>query len=158
MIEGVANTRTKVLAMEFLNMTNPTDITAACCGGACDTAQADQRSAWSYTPAIDVYELSDAYVIACDAPGVKAEAIELTYESGVLHLHGEVPSRTTGSKLLRHEYGVGDFDREIPLGRLAEFVDGEHATAEYDQGVLSVRLPKLAAAQPRRIEVNKKSV
>jgi HSP20 family protein len=145
--------------MESLKMTNPTDITtAACCGETCDTAQSVQRSAWSYTPAIDVYEMPDAYFIACDAPGVKAEAIELTYESGVLHLHGEVPLRSTGSRFLRHEYGVGDFDREIPLGRLAEFVDGENATAEYAHGVLSIRLPKLAAAQPRRIEVNKKSV
>lgn len=140
-------------------MTSPTDTTTpACCGGACDTAQANERSAWSYTPAIDVYELPDAYVIACDAPGVKAEGVELTYESGVLHLHGEVPPRSTGLRFLRHEYGVGDFDREIPLGRLAEFVDAGSATAEYAQGVLSVRLPKLAAVQPRRIEVHKKSV
>jgi HSP20 family protein len=132
---------------------------STCCGGACETNPADeQRSAWSYTPAMDVYELPDAYVIECDAPGVKAEGIELTYEAGVVHLHGEVPQRFTGATILRQEYGVGDFDREIPLGRLAEFVDGANATAEYAHGVLSVRLPKLAAAQPRRIEVHKKPV
>jgi HSP20 family protein len=116
-------------------------------------AEQSQRSEWSYIPAIDVYEVADAYVIECDAPGLKPDGIELTYDSGVLRLHGEVPSRHEQATFLRQEYGVGDFDREIPLGRLAEFVDGERAEAGYQHGVLTVWLPKLEVAKARRISV-----
>ena len=116
--------------------------------------QREQRSEWSYLPAIDVYELPDGYVLECDAPGLKSDAIDLTYEAGILRLHGEVPQRQSeGQTFLRQEYGIGDFDREIPLGRLAEFVDGEHITADYSLGVVTLRLPKLRAAQPKRIAV-----
>lgn len=117
-------------------------------------AEQSQRSEWSYLPAIDVYEIADAYVIKCDAPGLKSEGIELTYDSGVLRLHGEVPGRhPENATFLRQEYGVGDFDREISLGRLAEFVDGERAEAAYQDGVLTIQLPKLEVVKPRRISV-----
>jgi HSP20 family protein len=117
-------------------------------------APRERRSEWSYLPAVDVYELPDGYVIECDAPGVKSDAIDLTYEAGELRLHGQVPLRYPGEgTFLRQEYGVGDFHREIPLGRLAEFIDGDRISAEYAHGVLTLRLPKLQAAQPKRIAV-----
>ena len=123
-----------------------------------EAPQAARSSEWSYTPAMDVYELPEAYVIECDAPGLKPDGIDVTFESGVLHIHGAVtPRHAANPTYLRQEYGVGDFDREIPLGRLIEFVDGGKAEAEYSHGVLTVRLPKLEIAQPRRIEVKKKT-
>jgi HSP20 family molecular chaperone IbpA len=132
---------------------------ASCCAPAtvAQTArqvQEPERPEWSYTPAMDVMETANEYVIQCDAPGVQSDAINLTYESGVLHVHGRVPTRGPSSgQYLRQEYGVGDFDRQIPLGRLAEFVDGERLSAEYALGVLTIHLPKLEFAQPRRIQV-----
>jgi HSP20 family protein len=109
---------------------------------------------WSYTPPIDVYESNDSYVIECDAPGMKPDAISLTYDRGVLHLHGQVaPRQPSNTRFLRQEYGVGDFDREIALGRLAEFVDADRLSADYAEGVLTVRLPKMVFAQPRRVEI-----
>jgi HSP20 family protein len=133
------------------NITKAQD--ASCFGGACETRE---RSEWSYAPAIDLFELPDAYVIEADAPGLKSDGIEITYEAGTLHLHGAVATRhAEHAKFLRQEYGVGDFDREIPLGRIAEFVDAGKSEAEYAHGVLTIRLPKLEVAQPRRIEVKK---
>lgn len=109
---------------------------------------------WSYLPAIDVVEWKHEYTIACDAPGVAADQIDLTYVNGVLNLHGPVQPRYPQQvKFLRQEYGVGDFDRSIPLGRLAEFVDGDRISATYEYGVLTVHLPKVAAAQGKRIAV-----
>jgi HSP20 family protein len=126
-------------------------------GSCCEpTATHQDRSEWSYVPAIDVYELNDAFVIECDAPGLKSDGISITVERNVLHLHGEVSKRPgDGATYLRQEYGIGDFGRAIPLGRLAEFVDPGKAEAEYALGVLTIRIPKLEAAQPRRIEVRR---
>ena len=114
----------------------------------------EQANAWSYVPAMDVIELNDEYVIHCDAPGLAVDQIDLSFEDGSLHLHASVAQRyAEGTRFLRQEYGVGDFDRLIPLGRLAEFVDGDRISAEYESGVLLIRLPKLATAQPKKISV-----
>lgn len=111
-------------------------------------------NAWSYLPQIDVIEWSQEYTIVCDAPGLTPSDFELTFENGFLRVHGPVSQRyPENARFLRQEYGVGDFYREIPLGRLAEFVDGEHISAEYDRGVLTIHLPKLATAQAKRIHV-----
>jgi HSP20 family protein len=110
---------------------------------------------WSYLPAIDVIEAEHEYTIVCDAPGLVNDQISLTYEAGVLNLHGPVASRYPQPvKFLRQEYGVGDFDRSIPLGRLAGFIDRERMSARYECGVLSVHLPKLASARGRKVRVS----
>jgi HSP20 family protein len=113
-----------------------------------------QNQGWSYVPALDVIEWSDKYTIECDAPGLQVEQVELTFENGVLNLHAPVPQRyPQDCRVLRQEYGVGDFDRTIPLGRLAEFVDGDRISASYETGVLTIHLPKLASAKGRQIKV-----
>jgi HSP20 family protein len=142
--------------MLMTNTNSKNAIQTTCCAPVDAPRGSARRSEWSYTPAMDVYELPDAYVIECDAPGLQADGIDITFEAGVLHLHGNVtPRHNEGLGYLRQEYGVGDFDREIPLGRLVEFVDGDKAEADYAHGVLTVRLPKLEMAQPRRIAVKK---
>jgi HSP20 family protein len=117
----------------------------------------EQSNAWSYLPQIDVLEWNEEFTIVCDAPGLNAGEFNLTYENGHLHVHGPVASRYPQHvRFLRQEYGVGDFYRESPLGRLAEYVDVDRIGAEYDNGVLTIRLPKLAAAQPRKIDVKRR--
>ena len=117
--------------------------------------QAQPPQAWSYLPVMDVIETENEYAIVLDAPGVVRDQVTLTYEAGVVHLHGPVaPRYPSNGKFLRQEYGVGDFDRTIPLGRLAEFVDGDRISAEYELGVVTVRMPKLAGSQPRQIRIN----
>jgi HSP20 family protein len=113
-----------------------------------------QPQGWSYLPAIDVLEWNEKYTIECDAPGLQVDQIELTFENGVLHLHAPVAQRySPNARFLRQEYGVGDFDRTMPLGRLAEFVDSDKISATYEAGVLTIHLPKLAKAQGRKIQV-----
>ena len=124
-----------------------------------DAAQSPQRntaaSPWSYMPAMDVVEHQHEFTIDFDAPGIARDQIDLAYDNGELSLHGGVPPRWPESvKPLRQEYGVGDFDRSIPLGRIAEFIDGERISAIYESGVLTVHLPKLASARSRKIPVN----
>ncbi len=118
------------------------------------TTRAENRESWSYVPQVDVLEASQEFLLICDAPGLNAENVNLTFEAGVLHIDGRVaPRYPEGIQFLRQEYGVGDFYREITLGRLAEFVDGERIAANYADGVLTIHLPKLEAAKPRKIPV-----
>jgi HSP20 family protein len=115
---------------------------------------ANEGEGWSYVPQIDVLEGTDSFSVVCDAPGLSASDINLTFESGVLHIDGRVAQRYPQDvKFLRQEYGVGDFYRQITLGRLSEFVDGERISADYASGVLTIHMPKLEAARPRKIEV-----
>ena len=109
---------------------------------------------WSYLPAMDVTETEHEYTIVLDAPGLVSDQITLTYETGIINLHGPVAPRSPQNvKFLRQEYGVGDFDRSIPLGRLVEFIDGDRISARYELGVLQVHLPKLASVQGRKVRV-----
>jgi HSP20 family protein len=113
-----------------------------------------QQETWSYIPPIDVLEWDQEYTIECDAPGLNAHEIDLSYEAGNLRLHGKVsPRYSQDVQFITQEYGVGNFDRVIALGRLAEFVDMDRLSAEYHDGVLTIHLRKLAAAQPRKVKV-----
>lgn len=142
-------------------MTNPTAIqksnstSSTCCTPSSTTSDNRQDiHSWSYVPAMDVWEREQEFVFEMDAPGLSAADTEVTFEKGVLHVHGPVASRFDQStRFLRQEYGVGDFDREIPLGRLNELVDGNNAAADYRDGVLTIRLPKIERARAKKISV-----
>lgn len=95
------------------------------------------------------YENDTAYLARLDLPGVEPGAIQLTLEEGRLQLEA---ARTvaTGAKAgeeasARQSYR---FSIAVPEG-----VDAEQVSARSDKGVLSITLPKVAKAQPRRIEI-----
>lgn len=132
-----------------------TSANAGCCGTESATQNSHDAQRWSYLPALDVWEREHEFVFEIDAPGVNPAEAEITVDQGVLHVHGPVAPRFgTTTRFLRQEYGIGDFDRNIPLGRLSELVDGNNAAAEYRDGVLTVRLPKIEQAKPKKISVN----
>lgn len=108
-------------------------------------------SGWSYKPRIDVTESEDAFAILTDLPGVTADDIDMNFTNGLLTIHGRVPLRQEhGTRYLAHEYGVGDFDREIFV---SEAVNAAAIGATLTNGVLTVTLPKSEEAKPRRIKV-----
>lgn len=130
------------------------DVSVNACQCEPTDAQRRESNGWSYRPPIDVVEYANEFTIELDAPGIDASEIELSYEHGVLSMHAPVRQRVPqNARFVRQEYGVGDFDRRIPLGRIAEFVDDQALSATYTSGVLTVRLPKLAQAHARKIEV-----
>lgn len=107
-------------------------------------------SAW--TPAVDVREEPERYVIVADVPGVDPGAIEITMERGVLTIKGErrdAPAEQ-GAVLSRTERAQGSFHRRFSL---PESADEERVAASSSHGVLTVTIPKKAAPKPRRIEV-----
>lgn len=104
----------------------------------------------TFTPAVDVFDDGAEIRVVADVPGARADAIDVLFEDGVLSIHAPVAARSLPGRLLRQEYGVGDYRRSFRLG---EGFDGAQITAALARGVLTVRVPRLAAVRPRRIEV-----
>ncbi len=121
---------------------------------------ATQGNARVWIPAIDVLEKKDAYVMHAELPGVDASQIDISFEQNVLTIRGTKSSSLDAGmdgelRVYAAERVSGSFERSI---RLPEFVDGERISAEFNNGVLTVSVPKAQAAQPRRIEIRTDTV
>jgi HSP20 family protein len=103
-----------------------------------------------FTPRVDIVETEKELTLFADVPGVRSEDVDLRYDKGELILHARVqPRAATGTRLLG-EYEVGDFYRAFSIH---ETIDSGKIAAECKNGVLTVHLPKVEAAQPRQISV-----
>jgi HSP20 family protein len=107
-----------------------------------------------WMPAIDLVETANAYVVRAELPGVERSKIDISFEKSVLTISGEKaspsPSEDAVVRTFAAERLAGTFSRSL---RMPEYIDGDRITAEYKDGLLTVTVPKAAAAQPRRIEV-----
>ena len=104
-----------------------------------------------YRPVVDILESAEELRVMADMPGVKAEDIDVNFEDGVLTIQGKVELRQpAGTTYLLQEYGAGDFYRAF---QVSETVDANRISAEYDDGVLILHLPKVERAKARKIEV-----
>ncbi len=105
-----------------------------------------------WTPVTDVRESEQEVVIEMELPGVAPESVELTADRGVLRVRGEKTSSHRDSDHGVHlaERVHGTFERAF---RLPKGLDEAAISAEFEHGLLRVRLPKSALPQPRRIEV-----
>lgn len=105
----------------------------------------------SWTPAVDVYETPDRYVVSAELPGLTREQIDLVLTDSRLVVRGERNERT-GEALNYHqvERGHGPFARTFEF---AEPIDAAAVTAEFSDGVLTVTLPKVPSTPGRRIDV-----
>ncbi|MGR8919191.1 MAG: Hsp20/alpha crystallin family protein [Gammaproteobacteria bacterium] len=107
-------------------------------------------SHWS--PAVDVHEEADRFVISADVPGVDPSAIEITMEDGVLSISGERErDDSVGDAATRRgERAFGSFYRRFSL---PETADEERIEARSQNGVLEISIPKKQAVQPKKIKV-----
>jgi len=118
---------------------------------ASDVAPAEPtRSGYCFQPNVDILEREDELTVFADVPGATAEGIDVNFEEGTLTIHAKVPPRNQNVDFLVREYGVGDFYREF---RVNETVDVGRISAELADGVLTLHLPKVEAARPRKITV-----
>ena len=100
---------------------------------------------------LDAYRNGDEFVVALDIPGVKPDAIELNVERNVLTVKAERrPIEHTGDTQIA-ERPLGVFSRQLFLG---DTLDTDRISADYEAGVLTLRIPVLERAKPRRIEVS----
>ena len=109
--------------------------------------------------AVDVRETSDAFIVTASVPGVPAEAVDITVLGDTLRIRGERHDDSSdagagGGRWLVRERRFGQFERTISLPSV---VKSGAASAEFDNGVLTVTLPKAEEAKPRSIPVRSAS-
>lgn len=109
-------------------------------------------STGEWSPAVDIREEGDRFVIHADLPGVNAQDMDVTMEQGVLTIKGERKSESKTEKegYKRVERVWGSFYRRFTL---PETADAEQISAKTNQGVLEVVIPKKPAVQPKKIAV-----
>ncbi len=99
---------------------------------------------------IDAWREDDTFVVELDLPGVDPGSIDLDVERNVLTVRAERPEPSSGEELIAAERPRGVFSRQLFLG---DTLDTEHIRADYDHGVLRLRIPVAEKAKPRKIEV-----
>jgi HSP20 family protein len=109
------------------------------------------RSGRLYRPDVDIVEKQDELLLIADMPGTSPEDLEVRFENGTLTIYGRVKERQPQDVYLLREYGIGDFFRTFQVN---ETIDPERISAEYRDGVLTLHLPKVEAAKPRKIQVS----
>jgi HSP20 family protein len=102
---------------------------------------------------MDAYRSGDEYVVVFDLPGVPQHAIDLDVERNVLTVKAErrPPAVSAGVEMQVAERPLGVFSRQLFLG---DTLDTERITAEYESGVLTVKVPVAAQAKPRKISIS----
>ncbi len=107
----------------------------------------------TWMPAVNVEETGDELVLTAELPGMKREDVEIELENNVLTIRGRKEDRREGSEDRRYhvwERRYGAFQRSFSLPRT---VAADQIAANFDNGVLRVRMPKAAEAKGRRIEI-----
>ena len=105
-----------------------------------------------WSPAVDIQETNDEFILKADLPDVKKDDVKVELEDGVLTVEGERKreKEETGKRFHKVERTYGRFVRHFTL---PSEVDGPHVRAAFKDGVLNVRLPKAANAKPTAIEI-----
>lgn len=108
-------------------------------------------SGWS--PALDVFDDKDHFVVKVELPGMKKEDIEISLHDGTLTVSGERKSEheEKEGQTFRSERYFGKFQRSLTLPTA---VDATKVKASYKDGILTVDLAKAEAAKPKQIEVS----
>ena len=109
-----------------------------------------QVGAWPVP--LDISHQDDSVVVKASIPGIKAEDLEVTIEDGRMTIEGKtgVESDERQGGYVVRERRTGSFYRAI---RLPETVDADGAESVYENGVLTVTLPKQASRKARKVEV-----
>ncbi len=105
-----------------------------------------------WIPAMDLFETPDHFVLRADLPGMGEDDVKVEVEDTTLTIAGERAAQheETREGFVRMERGFGAFSRSLTLPR---GVDPAAVTANFDRGVLEVRIPKPETRKPRRIEI-----
>ncbi len=108
-----------------------------------------------WTPAVDIKENDNEYVVKCELPGVSKDDVKITLESNILTIRGEKKQEKDVKDDNFHcvERSYGSFQR---LFTLPTTVENDKIDAVYQDGVLTIILPKAEEAKPKQIEVKVK--
>jgi len=115
------------------------------------TSEEGNLTAWA--PAVDIYETEHELVVKADLPDIKPEELDIRVENNILTIRGERKFDKKGDEgnYLRVERSYGTFSRSFAL---ANTVNTEAIKADYQNGVLTLSIPKREEAKPKQIKVN----
>ena len=113
--------------------------------------QESSLSTWA--PAVDIYESEQELVVKADLPDIDPKELDIRVENNVLTIRGErkFEKKVNEENYLRVERTYGAFSRSFSL---ANTVNPENIRAEYQNGVLTLSIPKREEAKPKQIKVN----
>jgi HSP20 family protein len=107
-----------------------------------------------WAPVVDVVESESEFVLLAELPGIEKSDVKLTVEAGILTLTGQREQEQAidgkSARYHRSERAYGRFARSFSV---PESVDEQRLSAEFRNGILTVRLPKAEKAKPRSVEV-----
>jgi HSP20 family protein len=112
----------------------------------------DDETSAVWAPRTDLSETDEAFRIRLDVPGMKKEDITVNLQNNTLTVSGERTSERTyeGEEYVRVERAFGNFHRTFTL---PDAVDQENVEASYEDGVLTINVPKTETSTRRQIEV-----
>jgi HSP20 family protein len=113
----------------------------------------DSLATSNFAPAVDVYEDEHNVTLKIDVPGIDEKDIDVRVENRTLTVHGErkFEKEEKEENYRRVERQYGSFSRTFTLPAT---VDTESVSADYDKGVLKIKLAKKAEAKPKQIKIN----
>ncbi len=106
----------------------------------------------AFYPMVDAYETNDSVVLEVETPGMTKDDVKITVEDGVLRIHGEKKlereNKDRNYYVVERSYGA--FDRAF---RLPDYVDPESIKAKFENGVLTITIPKKEEEKKKVIDV-----
>jgi HSP20 family protein len=103
-----------------------------------------------WTPAVDLCETADAFILTAELPGLTREQVRIEVHDGRLSIHGRRDARVPCEQYHQVERGHGEFSRTFVL---PPSVDPEGIAADLRNGVLTIIVPKPPDPGPRRVDV-----
>jgi HSP20 family protein len=115
------------------------------------TGEESNLTPWA--PCVDIYETENELVVKADLPDVNPQDLDIRVENNILTIRGErnFEDKVNEDNYLRIERTYGSFSRSFSL---ASSVNSEAIKADYQNGVLTLSIPKREEAKPKQIKVN----
>jgi len=113
----------------------------------------DESNLTPWAPAVDIFETEHELVVKADLPDMNPQDLDIRVENNILTIRGERKFENKGNEenYLRVERAYGPFSRSFSL---ANSVKSEGIKADYQNGVLTLSIPKREEAKPKQIKVN----
>jgi HSP20 family protein len=106
-----------------------------------------------YLP-VDVFESDEAYTLVASVPGFSEDQVEITFEDGILSIKAKAAQHKAPGRWLRQERPLGSFVRRLEV---PQQVETGKITANFENGELTVTIPKTAKPQPVKIPIGAKA-
>ena len=117
--------------------------------------EGDGATPSTYYLPVDVFESDEAYTLVASVPGFKRDQVEITFEDGILSIRARAEEHKAPGRWLRQERPYGSFVRRLEV---PQQVETGKITADFEDGLLRVTIPKTAKPQPVKIPIGGKQL